>query len=506
MIGLLVTLGSPRRLWPHQERAIAELRAHMLSGTRRVMIMLPTGGGKTRLAAEIIKSALGKGKRISFVVPRLSLVDQTISAFAADGIHCVGVMQGHHPETDAEQPVQVISAATLARRQRPQADLVIIDEAHLLHKATLQWLTAPDQKHVKFVGLSATPWTCGLNRFWDSLIIGATISELIDAGHLSPFRAFAPSEPDLAGIRNVAGDFHEGELAERCDTAKLVGDVVSEWLKRGEERPTLAYGVNRKQAQHIQQRFLEIGVACEYVDAFVDRHERERIFDAYRRGEIKIISSVATIEVGVDLPMTACIIDARPTKSRMAFVQRFGRGLRAAPNKVDCIYIDHGGNCLRLGLPTDIHQNHLDDGTKAKNSKKREAKERGEPLPKLCDECAAVIPPKAKECPGCGAPVLTRMGVKHEPGELNELGALRSGKAEPTIAEKAIFHAELRGLAAARGYADGWISHKFKERFGTWPNDPRIRSGPSLSPSLQTRNWIISRQIAFSKARGRAHG
>ena len=99
-----------------------------------------------------------------------------------------------------------------------------------------------------------------------------------------------------------------------------------------------------------------------------------------------------------------------------------------------------------------------------------------------------------------------RTEVEAVDGELIELGSRRSGKAEPTIAEKAIFHAELRGFAAARGYADGWISHKFKERFSTWPNDPRIRSQPSLSPSLQTRNWITSRQIAYSKTRARAHG
>ena len=492
-------------LWPHQERAIAELRARMLAGAAHVMLMIPTGGGKTRLAAEIIKSALAKGKRVAFIVPRLSLVDQTVGAFAAEGIHCVGVMQAYHPGTDAEQPIQIISAQTLSRRKRPEADLVFVDEAHLLHKSVLQWLTDSDQKHVKFVGLSASPWTTGLGRIYDALIIGATTADLIEAGRLSPCRVFAPSEPDLAGIRVVGGDFHEGDLAGRCDTVKLVGDVVTEWFKRGEGRPTLAYGVNCRHAQHIKERFLETGVACEYIDAYTEQRERERIFEAFRKGEIKVISSVGTLEVGVDLPLASCIVDARPTKSRMAFVQRIGRGLRMAPGKVDCIILDHGGNCLRLGLPTDIHQDHLDDGTKTENDKKREAKERAEPLPKLCDECRGVIPPKAKECPCCGAPVLTRSIVTHEPGELIEFGARRSGKIEPTIADKAIFYAELRGYAGARRYAPGWIAHKFKEKFGTWPNDPRIRSGPAISPSLQTRNWILSRQIAFAKGR-RAHG
>ena len=96
-----------RPLRPHQERALEGLRRSYAAGRRRPMVHLPTGAGKTRLAAEIIRGALGKGKRVAFVVPALSLIDQTVAAFEAEGIHCVGVMQGIHERTDGEQPVQV---------------------------------------------------------------------------------------------------------------------------------------------------------------------------------------------------------------------------------------------------------------------------------------------------------------------------------------------------------------------------------------------------------------
>jgi DNA repair protein RadD len=499
--GLFTPSGSLPPLWPHQERAFAELRARMLAGAAHVMLVIPTGGGKTRLAIEIIKNALVKCKRVVVLVPRISLVPQWLLALADAGITCVGVLQADHPGYDPDQPLQLCSVQTFGRRMRPPADLVIVDEAHLLYKAVLAWLTDPEQKHVRFVGLSATPWTSGLGRVYDALIVGATLAELIEAERLSPFRVFAPSEPDLAGIRTVAGDYHEGELAERCDTTKLVGDVIAEWTKRGEDRQTLSYGTNRAHARHIQERFQEVGVACEYVDCFTDRPERERIFETFRKGQVKVISSVAALEVGIDLPIASCIIDARPTKSRMAFVQRIGRGLRVAPGKTDCLILDHAGNHLRLGMVTDIYQDHLDDGTSTKNKKEREAKERSEPLPRLCDECRAVIPPKAKQCPSCSAPVLTRTDVKQEDGELVELGARRSRKSEPTITDKAIFHAELRGYAAARGYGEGWIAHKYREKFGVWPNDPRIKSSPAISPSLSTRNWITGRQIAWAKRR-----
>ena len=93
----------------------------------------------------------------------------------------------------------------------------------------------------------------------------------------------------------------------------------------------------------------------------------------------------------------------------------------------------------------------------------------------MCDECTAVIPSRAKECLGRGAPVPTRTAVEHEPGELIELGTRRcGGKIELTIADKAIFYAELRGYAQTRGYAAGWVAHKYRERFRVWPDDLRI--------------------------------
>ena len=160
-------------------------------------------------------------------------------------------------------------------------------------------------------------------------------------------------------------------------------------MKRGEDRPTLCYGVNRAHAEHLQQRFLEAGIAAEYIDCFTERADRERIFDRFRAGETRVICNVATLAIGLDLPMCSCIVDARPTKSEIRFVQTIGRGLRTAEGKDKLIVLDHAGNTLRLGLVTDIRHEHLDDG------EPRRAGERGErsaPLPVLCDDCKAVMP------------------------------------------------------------------------------------------------------------------
>ncbi|MBG0797172.1 DEAD/DEAH box helicase [Methylocystis sp. L43] len=497
--------GNLRPMRPHQARALETLRASLRAGHRRPLLQAPTGFGKTLTAAHIIARALEKDHRIIFTVPALSLVEQTVDAFRNEGIDCVGVIQGDHGLTDLSQPVQICSVQTLARREKPEAALVIIDEAHRMFAAVNEWMSDPAWADVPFIGLSATPWSRGLGRYYDDLVVAACTGDLIDAGYLSPFVVYAPSEPDLTGVRTVAGEFHQGQLADACNDGKLVGDVVSTWLARGENRPTLAYGVDRAHAEHLQQRFLEAGIAAEYIDAFTDNAERERIFRRFRAGVTKIITNCATLTTGVDLDVR-CVVDAKPTKSEILFVQTIGRGLRTASGKDKLIILDHAGNHLRLGMVTDIHHEHLDDGTPKKSG--ADDREKSVPLPRLCEACSAVMPRTAVVCEQCGTVREVKCEVDAIDGELVELGSgTRPEKRESTANEKREFLGELRFIAAERGYSDGWSSHKFLEKFGHWPNDAWTRSAGPTAPSLKTRNWIRSRQIAFAKAKRKAaHG
>jgi DNA repair protein RadD len=255
--------GVLRPLRPYQETALDALRLSLKSGHMRPMPQLPTGAGKTLLSAHIIKNALDKGKRVAFVVFALSLIDQTVAAFEAEGIHCVGVMQGYHERTDHTQPVQVCSIRTLARRHKPVVDLVIVDEDHVLHKSLLRWMAELAKARIPVIGLSATPWTRGLGRHYNDLIVAVTTRQLITDGYLSTFVAFAPSDPDPSDVSTVAGEFKQDELVDAMDKASITDDIVATWQTRGENRPTLAYCVNRRHAKHICERFIEAGVLAE---------------------------------------------------------------------------------------------------------------------------------------------------------------------------------------------------------------------------------------------------
>jgi DNA repair protein RadD len=486
-------VAEPRTLRLYQETALDLLRNSLRAGHKRPILQLPTGAGKTRIAAEIVLGSLSKERRAIFVVPRISLIEQTVAAFEREGVWNIGVIQGQHFRTNLNAPVQIASAQTLARREIPPSDVVIVDECHLQFKSITEWIAAPEWQTVPFVGLSATPWAKGLGKSYDDLLMPVSIQELIAEGYLSPFRVFAPPAPDLTAVRTVAGDFHESDLSDVCDTKEIVADIVKTWFEKGESRPTLCYGVDRKHAQHLQERFVEAGVRTEYIDCDTRLFEREEIFDRFRARETKLICNVATLDTGIDLDVR-CIIDARPTRSRIRFVQTIGRGLRPGEGKDHLIILDHAGNHRRLGLVTGIGCRELDNGDTGRSYDKdgRVAV----PTIKLCPECNCVLPPRARECPACGFQILAVTPIVEKDGQLVELG---SSDRLPGAIDEALWHGALAKIGRLKGYKPGWAARQFLERFKKWPSTRSIER----EPTIEIRNWVRSRQIAFAKARAR---
>jgi superfamily II DNA or RNA helicase len=482
-------------LRPHQIDAMARLRQSIAAGKRRIMLQAPTGSGKTMIAAAVVDGALSKGKRVLFTVPALSLVNQTVEAFWEEGIREVGVIQGQHEMTNWARPVQVASVQTLARREIPNADVVVVDEAHRWFSFYEKWFMDPAWQAKPFIGLSATPWTRGLGKYYQELIIAATTSELIEKGFLSPFRVFAPSHPDLSEVRTVAGDYHEGDLGEVMGEQVLVADVVETWLRKGEGRSTLCFAVDRAHAKLLQEKFEAAGVSTGYIDAFTEMEERTSIRNKFHDGLIKVVCNVGCLTTGVDWDVR-CIVLARPTKSEMLFVQIIGRGLRTADGKDDCLILDHSDTTLRLGFVTEIHHDELDNG-KTKAKPQLEAKVR---LPKECPQCAFLKPPRMSVCPACGFKNEVDSKIEFQDGDLVELNpSKKKKKSEASQSDKQEFYAQLRFIAQERSYSDGWCSHKYKEKFGVWPSG--MKEVRPLEPTPQMRSWIKSKQIAWAKSK-----
>ena len=483
-----------RELRPYQSEAIQRVRQSLGKGSKRPVLQLPTGAGKTVIAGEIVRMARAKGTKVLFVVPAVSLVDQTVESFQRDGIDDIGVIQADHWMTRPEAAVQVCSIQTLERRDLPEGfGLVIVDEAHrsfaFLYRWMAQWPAVP------FVGLSATPWTKWMGKHWDDLIVGNTTAGMIDAGYLSPFRVYAPGHPDLSGVKIVAGDYHEGQLGAAMDKAPLIADIVDSWRKHGAGRPTLLFAVNRAHAKHCQQEFIAAGIVAEYIDAYTEPEERRIIGNRLARGEVQVVCNVGCLTTGVDWDVR-CIILARPTRSEMLFVQMIGRGLRTADGKDCCVILDHSDTHQTLGFVTDIHHDKLSDG---KQEKKQQATK--EALPKEFPQCHYLRPPKVGKCPACGHVGKVRDGIDHIDGELTEI---TKGKKKPkaTAEDKQAWYSMLRSYATDKGYSDGWVSHKYRAKFDVWPKG--MINEPAQSLSIEFLSWIKSQQIRYAKSREKA--
>lgn len=477
---------SPKVLRPHQIEALRLIRLSAGKGNKRIVCQMPTGAGKTVTAAKLIASAKEKGNSSIFTVPALSLINQTVDAFEAEGVTGIGVMQAKHPRTNPMARVQVASVQTLANRDIPDAAVIIVDECHI--RAAVVEKLMDERPDVFFIGLSATPWADGMGERWQDLVIPVTIGDLIEAGMLSKFTAFAPDVPDLRGVKIRAGDFAEAGLERVMGSAKLVGSVTQTWLEKGENRPTLCFAVNRAHAGAMAAEFQTHGVATAYVDAFTDMAERAFINDQFRRGEVKVICSVRTMTTGVDLPVS-CIIDAAPTRSEILHVQKIGRGLRVNPGTEDCLILDHAGNSIRLGLVTDIYHDTLSVKDRAE---KGEVEPGAEKLPTPCPACGALH--TGMTCPVCGNERRPSGRVATADGELVQIAG---GLARATLADKQTFWSMALWLDDERQRGGKLAKGMFKGKFGVWPN--RLND-TLMPPDRAFLNYDKSRRIAYAKA------
>lgn len=328
-------------LRPYQQQGISDLRDAFARGLKRIVFKLPTGGGKTVIAEHIIKMATSKGKRVAFVCNRIELANQTSRRFAQAGI-AHGLMQGQNSHSIHSQ-VMVCSIQTMSRRRAQDFDLIIIDECHGVAGSTAYKDLIFSLNNVPVVGLTATPYSKGMAKYYEELkgplfqevVIGATISDLIDDKFLVDVDIFAPEQyqPDLSNVKIVAGDYDETELAEAVDKPRLVGDIVAHWKKLGRGKPTIVFATNIAHSKHICQMFNEAGITAEHVDYRVTDEDRAAILDRVRRHETTILCNPALLAEGLDIPQLEVMILARPTKSLIRYIQQAGRILRPYESK-----------------------------------------------------------------------------------------------------------------------------------------------------------------------------
>jgi DNA repair protein RadD len=501
-------------LRPYQVDIVERFNAVTAAGKRRVILVAPTGSGKTVIAGEIIRQVVGDGGgaggRVLVLAHRREIVAQTSKKLADIGIEH-GIIQAGEP-TDEAARVQVASVQTLYVRavrgskiELPPADLIVVDECH--HATAMTWrkiITAyPD---AILLGLTATPCRGdgrGLGGIFQILIECPQVQQLIDQGYLVGTRVYAPTLPDLKGIKVQAGDYVETQLAEVMDRPKLVGDIVSHWHRLSEGRKTVVFATGVQHSIHIRDEFRKSGVSGEHLDGTTPKTERDDILRMLANGDISVVTNCMVLTEGWDMPEVGCCVLARPTRKMGLYRQMIGRVLRPADAKPDAIVIDHSGAVHRHGFVEDRVEWTLDPERHAENPTHAKRSE-GEFRSRLvdCSQCGA-LRTGGEACRHCGfKPAAPPKALAVLDGDLGLVGRNRSvSNRIMSPEERASWHRQLEYIGKERGYKPGWAAHQYKTKFGMWPAWGTV---VPEEPTAEVRSWVRSRMIAFAKAQQRA--
>ena len=442
--------------YPHQLDLLLRLVDAIQQGYRRILIQLPTGGGKTKLATALLASA----SSAQFIVHRKELIEQTSRAFwAAHVAH--GFVAADKPY-DPDAAVLLCGIVTLAERLGIvlPPDIVVWDEAHHISAST--WTdvfdTYPDALHI---GLTATPQRLdgrGLGDHFETMILGPSVKWLIGNGYLSDFDFYGPPPADE-------------------DDAALLGDVVDHYLQHAAGEPGIVFASNRQHSRALAEEFNRRGVPAMHVDGTMSTKERERADTLFRSGAIKVLTNVNLVGEGYDVPNVVYVALARRTQSLSWYLQMVGRGLRVAPGKRRAIICDHGNNWFTHGMPDDDRAWTLDGRLKGSGPG---CNSDAEPIHQ-CLTCFRITYSVVKVCPGCGTafPTKTR-NLRLRAGELVKIEraeAREEREAARKAAERArkaeeracVGRTELEELARSRGYKnpEGWARLRMSLR-STW--------------------------------------
>jgi DNA repair protein RadD len=246
------------------------------------------------------------------------------------------------------------------------------------------------------------------------------------------------------------------------------------------------------------EAFQDCGIPFGYIDANTpagtsdkERGTRKHIFAQMRHGEIAGIASVGCLIRGVD-EIVYNVLDLQPTKSEMRHCQKWGRMRTGDPNAT-YFGFDHAGNNESLGTFWDIHHDHLD--TRKPGDRGEAYKDDYKPAkPKKCSKCLNLIPPRARACPVCKERVPLNPGVTVVDGRLVEIG---SGPKRDTKAQQD-FYSGLLWIARRSNKKDGWAAYSYREKYGDWPKNLRVRG---KQPSDEVKQFVRDRHKEYLKSK-----
>jgi len=452
----------------YQLTAETQVRMAYRAGCRAVLLVAPTGSGKTVLFSSIAHQATLKGKRVLILVHRRELLRQTSRTLDDFGVAHGSISAGM--STFQWHAVQIASVQTLVKRMerlRWAPDLIIVDECHHATGTTTWGKVLAHYAAARVLGLTATPQRLdgqGLgiqaDGFFEHMILGPTVADLTARGYLAPAVIYAPrgSGVDLSGVKTRGGDYAADQVTAAMDKPCITGDAVAHYRRLCPGEPAIAFCASVTHAEHVAAAFSAAGYAAASVDGKMEPGIRAARIADLGAGRLQVLTSCEIISEGVDVPVVAAAILLRPTQSLGLYLQQVGRVLRPAPGKERAVVLDHVGNVYRHGLPDDEREWSLLGRPKGAKADPAEAPVR------QCEQCFAVHRP-APVCPRCGFvyPVMVRE-IEEVAGELEQVDPMEVRRVAKQAQAAARSLEELQELGRKLGHKPGWARFVWQAR------------------------------------------
>lgn len=336
------------------------------------------------------------------------------------------------------------------------------------------------------IGLTATPCDGeGKGLPWyKAMVEAASFSDLIATGRLVDIpdgNVFCPYRPDLTGAKTSGGDYSGNWLQERMDRSHLVGDIVTEWKKHGQDRPTVVFCSGVQHSIHVAESFNGQGVTAEHIDGTTPQEERDEVFAGIQDGRTRVVTNCAVLDRGWDCPHISCGILAKPTKRLRSYTQMIGRLIRSHPGKTDAILIDHAGAVFQHGWPTEDRLWSLDADERIEDRElEQKDKEKKPREPYCCPECACMWE-NGHKCPNCGFQHRKRgkQAITID-GELVTVKRKEIKKASTKTDPQKLWH-RLLGMCANTGRKYSQAAVIFRSNTGSYPEQAGV--GPLAGAS-----------------------
>ena len=316
------------------------------------------------------------------------------------------------------------------------------------------------------LGVTATPCRAdgnGLGRHadgvFDTMVIGPTMRDLIDAGFLTEYRIFAPPSTfrrEEVAVSATTGDFNLDKMRKAVAGSSLVahdektitGDIVQHYKRIASGKLGVTFVPDIAAATEVAKQFNDAGVPAEVVSSKTPDDDRSRILRKFRARELLQLVNVDLFGEGFDLPAIEVVSMGRPTESYSLYAQQFGRALRLLDGKTHALIIDHVGNVARHGLPDAPREWSLDRRERRSSGKSDAAPVR------TCLACTAVFERFMDACPFCGEPIpqpTQRSGPEFVEGDLYELDAATLAQMRSSLERVDMDPTDYRDLLTRQG-------------------------------------------------------